>query len=230
MGHPFDLANIAMPALDGIIRALSDHDTQPAGRRRARDSDTLNVILSFQPRDVIDVTLSGQTVLFSAVLADTAREVLHVMPDARKPRGISSLIGMGRLVQGHLDRLRTRGCEPYRTEAATMPQSTVAAMAAPMPENVGGAPWQETSWLDAPFEQWVVETRADPCATDLSEAAERPAAATTPAVADVAAQGRGETIERPGCSTTEGAHAFPRQPTGYPGTRTWVGATAKAEA
>jgi hypothetical protein len=231
MSHPFDLANIAAPALDGIIRALNNRDIQTADPE-ASDGATRNLILSFLPRDVIDVTLSGQTVLFTALLADTARDVLHGMPDARKPRGISSVISMGRLVQGHLDRLRGRGCEPHRSVMAPLhhaatrpaiadPTPVSAADVSPSGDGRRGAPADitvadirppsESSWLDTPFEQWIVETPADLAA----KAADAAGIVTPPRPAREAEQA----LQRTSRSAANFRRAIPLPHAGYPGTR-----------
>jgi hypothetical protein len=156
--------------------------------------------MSFLPRDAVELTLCGQTVLFNELLADGARDLLRG-PEASKSRGRSSVINMGRLLQGHLDRLEKRGVEPHRTEfdaareevrpvaakpvpapapaeveiaAAVEPTPVIATPVPPSeppaeaetapPAAIAAAdeqtPVAETSWLDAPFEQWVIETPA----------------------------------------------------------------------
>ncbi len=193
MNNPLDAANLAEPALDGIIRALSDRPNQTEAERLIKANAALTLILSFQPRDVIEMTLAGQTVLFNELLAGGVRDVLRGTGDTTKQPSHSSLVSMGRVFQGHLDRLERRGNRPYRTEVAAtsgiesrMPRrsaaiparsgAVTAARRAARPEpflttspewvNAGsGLPAGETtvesSWLDAPYEQWLIEIPAD---------------------------------------------------------------------
>ncbi len=200
--HPFHLTKLVTPALDGIVRAISDRGNQTEPQRLAKANDALILILSFLPCDAIDTMLAGQTVLFNEVLADSARDVLRGMADTMKPRALSGIISLGRLIHGHLDRLKARGVQPYRTEVASpQPEKREAPAAmppnpkppqpprpaapaqptpprtAPIPAATGTKPPTpveakrdattaqtspaETSWLDSPYEQWVIETPAD---------------------------------------------------------------------
>jgi hypothetical protein len=192
--NPYALANLVAPALDGIVNALSDRGSQSEAQYQAKADQFRILILSFQPSDVIDLQLSGQTVLFNEVLANSAHDVLRGMDDAAKPRAIASLISIGRLAQGHLDRLVKRGNKPHRTETVSVEQEKIrtslalapAAEPHEMPRPLAAMPpWvepaapdpevdapetrdtplerlvEETSWLDEPFVQWLIETPAD---------------------------------------------------------------------
>ena len=187
--NPYALAHLVAPALDGIVHALSDRGGQSEAQYQAKADNFRTLILSFRPNDVVDLQLAGQTVLFNEVLAHSARDVLRGMDDAMKPRVIASLVSMGRLAQGHLDRLAKRGNTPHRTEAISVEQEKIrtslalARAAGPLeapgplaamppcsdPEMDAGETGErppepaaeETSWLDEPFVQWLVETPAD---------------------------------------------------------------------
>ena len=122
------------PALDGIVHALSDRGGQTEAQREAKAGQFRTLILSFQPRDVVEAELAGQAVLFHEVLADSARDVLRGMDDTLKLRAISGLISMGRIVQGNIDRLAKRGNRPYRTEAASTEEEIRQQPAAKAPD------------------------------------------------------------------------------------------------
>ena len=165
MTNPFHLNNLVPPALDGIIHALSDRPGLTDAQKEVRANESLALILSFLPRDAIDLTLSGQTVLFNELIADGARELLRGTPEAFRPRSRQSLISMGRILQGFVTQLDKRGLEPHRTETAaprkkSPPVTAKAAPEAPVAPPAE-APVAEPTWLDPPFEQWVVETPAD---------------------------------------------------------------------
>jgi len=252
MHSPFDLSSLISPVLDGVVSALSDRVNQTEAERQAKADGALAVILSFQPRDVIDLTLAGQTVLFNEILADGARDVLRGMVEAAKQRRHSSLVGMGRVIHGYLDRLERRAIEPHRTEIvpqagvdaiqtaarpdaeaapravavarppdAVTAEPPVAAAAIPIAvtsgedDGVGGGlptgePVVETSWLDEPYEQWIVETPADLDAWNGAEAAEE-------APPDTIASGRDDAArqERPDAARDFEEPALPRRIAGY---------------
>jgi hypothetical protein len=126
--------------------------------------------MSFQPRDVVDMQLAAQAVVFHELVADSARDVLRGMDDAAKARSLSALIGMGRLTEGHLDRLKKRGNQPYQTVIVAPPveapietpepASPEIAPAAPEREPPYQRPVRPESWLDEPYQEWVLETPA----------------------------------------------------------------------
>ncbi len=211
---PFNLADLVSPALDSIVRAVSDRGNQTDAERREKAGSAMDLILSFRPADVAELMLSGQTVLFHELLADGARDALRGVPADRKPRCHSGLVSMGRLLQGHLDRLEKRGNQPMRVDVSAEENGVIApdaavvvisvavvaatsevARAAVVPdavdisdetlaeaERVLGALSEiyagdkaaafpeptpaadaatESSWLDEPFAQWVIETQGD---------------------------------------------------------------------
>jgi hypothetical protein len=136
--HPHHVSQLLEPALTDIVRAISDRTGQTAAEYEAKAEDTWILIESFQPRDAIDLMLTGQLIAFNTVFADATRDVLHGMADTIKQRTQSSLIAMGRLTQGHLDRLAKRGSQPYQTEVAApqpaqRPAPTAKAPAAEPP-------------------------------------------------------------------------------------------------
>jgi hypothetical protein len=248
LDNSFHLDDIIDPATDGIVRALSDRPGQTEAQRETRRGDAETFILSFRPRDAIELMLCGQSVLFNELLADGAKDVLRGMVDTMKLKSIGGLVNMARIVQGHVDRLDKRGIAPAREVVVAAEEKKPAAVAEPCPvdearpatvaaavedETVARAaalaslltgpastetaewtreqaPAVETSWLDGPFEQWVVETPAEIAARSgdglavavqsIAEAADR-AGRNGAARADVAPR-----AEEP---------ALPRMPSGY---------------
>jgi hypothetical protein len=241
LDNSFHLDDIIDPATDGIVRALSDRPGQTETQRRTRRDDAETFVLSFRPRDAIELMLCGQSVLFNELLADGAKDVLRGMVDTMKLKSIGGLVNMARVVQGHVDRLDKRGIAPAREVvvvaeeekpevavaepcpadearpatppmAAAVEDETVARAAALASLLTGQAATEtaETSWLDGPFEQWLVETPADIAARSgdglavavqsIAEAADR-AGRNGAARADVAPR-----ADEP---------ALPRKPSGY---------------
>jgi hypothetical protein len=191
--HPHHVANLLEPVLGGIVTALSDRG-QTDALYREKAAETWTVIQSFQPRDAIDLMLTGQLIAFNEVFADATRHLLRGMTESVRQRTQSGLVAMGRLTLAHVDKLEKRGIEPYRTEAAQEQRATPAAAAAPPeppraaapaaspkaaprpkaaaapppppppePEPTPPAappPAEEKSWLEEPYQEWLLETPA----------------------------------------------------------------------
>ncbi len=213
--HPHDISNLIEPALIEIVHAVSDRPGQGMEEYQAKADATWALLESFQPRDVIDLLLSGQLVAFNAVFADATNGLLRGMDDTLKKQTLSSLVSMGRVTQGHVDRLAKRGNQPYQTaiatpEPAAQPKPVAAAPAAGQPSPIAAGPpvvppaappsvaaapvaaapvaglapvaapeasphpaptpavrtaeptprsaVAETSWLDEPYQEYVIET------------------------------------------------------------------------
>jgi hypothetical protein len=222
--HPHAISNLLEPTLSGVVTALADRGSSDE-RYSARAAEVWTLVQSFRPRDAIDLMLTGQLIAFNELLADGTRDLLRGMVDTMKARTRSSLISLGRLSQGYVDRLEKRGILPYRTEiavplakqaaapaareeagtppdhvplAAVQAASPKAAPAGPVPhlaaagaanaprsglDDTDAEPAAEpTSWLDAPYEEWVIETPAD--LARQAEADQEVAAATPDRSAD----------------------------------------------
>jgi hypothetical protein len=241
LSNPLALADLVTPALGGIIHALSDRRGQTETDRRAKAEAATSLILSFLPRDAIEMMLAGQTVLFNELLADGARDALREEVDTMKPRSRASVVNMGRLVQGHLDRLERRGNQPYQTEtvAREVGEQPAAVTVPPLPVSLSvspatglasepaekateevdagggmpiGEPVVETSWLDEPYEQWRIESAADL----VAEVARR---------SDTRVEA-GDVEVRPGMRSDMTYPALPREPTEYRPMRALVDAVA----
>ena len=131
--HPHDISNLLEPALIDIVHAVSDLPGLTTAAYEAKADATWALLESFRPRDVIDLMLSGQLIAFSAVFADATGGLLRGMDDTLKKQTLSSLISIGRVTQGHLDRLAKRGNQPYRTEIAAEPPAVRPNAAATAP-------------------------------------------------------------------------------------------------
>jgi hypothetical protein len=154
LSNPADPSDQINPALDAVVRTRSGRAIRSGARHHSKQEQALELILSFQPRDAIDMTLAGQAMLFNELLANAARDVLRAAPGTPKSRGIASIIRMGRLVLGHLDRLREQRPPNYWPNVAVpIPAIEPPGAASPVVP--------ETSWLDPPLEQWIIETQAD---------------------------------------------------------------------
>jgi hypothetical protein len=91
--------------LDDLTRVLADRPAVPENQRLSHANATRSLILSFQPQDTIQLLLAGQAVLFNALTADGARDVLGGMAERSKPPARSGVTAMGRIVAKHIDTL-----------------------------------------------------------------------------------------------------------------------------
>jgi hypothetical protein len=179
--HPHHVSQLFGPALGGIVHALADRGEQSTAGYEARAHDAWTLVQSFQPRDTIDLMLTGQFISMNELFADTSRDILRGMPDSLKQRARSSAVAMSRLALAQVAEFERRGIQPYRTEAATeqrpaqsvktpaadpveTPQSAAAGtpvsrpVASPRPTS--SEPAEETSWVDEPYQEWLEETPA----------------------------------------------------------------------
>lgn len=106
--------------LDGIVHALSDRPGLPEAQRLASARAAMTLILSFFPRDAIQLMLAGQAVLFNALAADGARDLLRGMADTLKPRAQSNVINMARVTQKHLETLIRLQARATRADTAEL--------------------------------------------------------------------------------------------------------------
>jgi hypothetical protein len=211
--HPHDVSELLEPALSDIVQALSDRPGQTSAEYQAKAEDIWILIESFQPRDAVDLMLTGQLLAFNAAIADATRDLVRGAPDTIKQRTQSNLISMGRLTQGHLDRLAKRGSQPYRTEVASQqPAQPVAAASPAPPEPQTTPPVAETSWLDESQQEWVIET---PAAVAAKQQGARTAAVLALVEATNWAKGAAaaRTAEAPGLELPSGGKAGPPAPT-----------------
>jgi len=158
-----------------MVASLADRGGTDVAEYNHRCTELWTLIEAFNPRDAIDVLLTGQIVAFNEVLADGAQDLLRGMSDTLKQRCRSSLVAMGRLAQGNIDRLEKRGLAPYRTEdekpaagqAREEPAHSAPAPADEPPDRETAATQPaeavptEASWLDEPYQEWLLETPAD---------------------------------------------------------------------
>src|SRR5579859_6703558 len=103
--HPHDIDNLLEPALIEIVHAVCDRPGQSKAAYEAKADATWALLESFRPRDVIDLLLSGQLIALNAVFANATLGLLLGMDDTLKKQTLSSLVSIGRVTQGHVDRL-----------------------------------------------------------------------------------------------------------------------------
>jgi hypothetical protein len=185
--HPHHVSNLLQPVLGGIVTAVADRGL-PDAEFKKKAADTWTVIQSFQPRDAIDLVLTGQVVGLNDAFSDALRYLLRGMTETMRLRTQSSLVAMSRLTLAHVKEMEKRGIQPYRTEiaaqkhaapTATAPEASPeehpraaspvpaqnADVAVPPPEPdppppEAEQPAEETSWLDEPHQEWLLETPA----------------------------------------------------------------------
>jgi hypothetical protein len=187
---PLDIAVLLPSAMHDIITALADRPGMSDAEYLPRAKDAEHLIRSFQPRDVIDMMITGQFLAINMLFASGARDVMQGMVDSTKQRSQASLVNMARLSLSQIVLLEKRGLRPYRAEAADQQDQRAASPARaakppkPAPEAQAPpppAPAEEESWLDAPYQEWIIETPADLAAAADSVPPAEPAPSPEPA-------------------------------------------------
>jgi hypothetical protein len=103
--------------LDDLTRVLADRPAVPEDQRCSHAAAVRSLILSFQPRDTLQLLLAGQAVLFAALTIDGSGDVLDGAAASPDPRARSSVTAMGRIVAKHIDTLiKLQGALPIWAE------------------------------------------------------------------------------------------------------------------
>jgi hypothetical protein len=194
---PADLTNqgaapLSMPEdalylmMEGIVTALSDRPHLSQAEKQTRANAAWPMISSFQPENSVQMVLAGQSLIFSDLVADAARDVTRGVPAPLKPKAQSNVIAMNREFHKTL-RLFLSEQQKSMTERDEAREASEQRQAQPDPivatppaEPPSGAPRQEpvpleapvpeeTSWLDEPTVTWVVETPAEAHAREVAE-------------------------------------------------------------
>jgi hypothetical protein len=189
---PLDIAVLLPSAMHDVITALADRPGMSDAEYLPRAKDAEHLIRSFQPRDVIDMMIIGQFLTINMLFASGARDVMQGMVDSTKQRSQASLVNMARLSLSQIVLLEKRGLRPYRAEAADQQDQRAVSPAraakppkpapeaqAPPPSSPAAA--EEESWLDAPYQEWIIETPADLAAAADSVPQAEPAPSAEPA-------------------------------------------------
>lgn len=184
MSIPFDLATLVTHALEAIVRATAACGDLTEAEIATKAKACAALIVSCRPRNVTELTLAAQTFMLSEVFFQRARLAMADGPSGQ--RDMASFAKIGRIMHGHIDRLTQSGVGSHRgsAEAANeeawravaahavsqvlarrqpaQPAAVPFPAAAPEPEQTmggmpDGAPVAATSWLDPPFEQWLID-------------------------------------------------------------------------
>src|SRR5258708_31518177 len=101
---PYLPANVVGACLDDLVHAVTCRLSGSEEQKHANEA-TMTLIQSFMPHGVIQMMLAGQAVLFNALTADGARDILMGMTETMKPRARSGVVAMGRIVTKNLEML-----------------------------------------------------------------------------------------------------------------------------
>ena len=137
---PFGFAELTTELLRPVIDAIVCHPDEPAPRREAKTQMVVHSVMSFCPRDAAEIMLSGQTVLYQALILDSGRESLSGQLETMKLRYRQNLTAMTKVQLACLNQVRllqTRRAEGERTAdpvwAAITPMPVQTVPATPMP-------------------------------------------------------------------------------------------------
>ena len=164
---PIQALNLIDACLGDLTRALSDRPWIPDDQRPAHTAAARHLVMSFKPQDTTQLLVSGQMVLFSALTADAAHDILRGIADPLKPRACSTAIAMGRIVAKHLHtllRLQGRVGRP----AKKVPASEEIPISAVQPESPAQIGTQTAPPADDKRETPLAEASPTPAAEPTS--------------------------------------------------------------
>lgn len=150
--------------LDGILSALTAHPrkgwTAPAVRA---------TIAALGARTPLEMMFAGQALLFSALLADAAKDLFTDGDELTRPRALSTINALNRSLHQNLSLFQKRAAAEQAAaekQAAQKPPAEKPAAREPAPQEAPPVRAEKPaeadagSWLDEPFVTWVVETPA----------------------------------------------------------------------
>lgn len=180
----FGFAELTTELLRPVIDAIVCHPDEPAPRREAKTQMVVHAVMSFCPRDAAEIMLSGQTVLYQALILDSGRESLSGQLETMKLRYRQNLTAMTKVQLACLNQVRllqTRRAEGERTA------SPVWAAETPLP--VPTAPVQTVPVPTVPATPMPVQA-APPRQPSPPRPAMQPSGAQGPVAVPVAAMAR----------------------------------------
>ena len=126
--HPHDISNLIEPALIEIVHAVSDRPGPGhggvSGQSRCRLGSPGIVSAARRGRPA---AIRPAHCVQRGVRRRRGNGLLRGMDDTSKKQTMSSLVSMGRVTQGHVDRLAKRGNQPYLSVVAAPSQRPAEA-------------------------------------------------------------------------------------------------------
>ena len=151
---------VSNAVLEGIVVAMSAHPTQTEARRQVKAQGARVFIMGLLPQNALQMMIAGQAALFHELIADAGHDVLAALSGPGKERARRSVNAMSRTLCKNLEMLvRLQGMPEPVAVAVEKP-----AHAAPVVEAAALSteqPVAEFSWLDEPYEEWIIATPAD---------------------------------------------------------------------
>ena len=165
--------DVANAVLEGIVVAMAAHPTQTEARRQVKTQGARAFIMGLLPQNALQMMIAGQAALFHELIADAGHDVLAAMSGPGKERARGSVNAMSRTLCKNLEMLvRLQGVpEPAAVVREEPAHAAPVVEAAPPPSME--QPVAEFSWLDEPYEEWVIVTPADIAAMKAAALADK---------------------------------------------------------
>jgi hypothetical protein len=132
--HPAPPA-VAQDMLHGIVHAICDRPWEAAARREALAREVVHSVMSFAPRDPVEIMFAGLTVVHYHLILDSTHDALRAELPDQKMRTRSGLVALDRTMVAHMKEIRAAQTRPGEEAIAEVQAEETAdsASAAPAP-------------------------------------------------------------------------------------------------
>src|ERR1019366_3782970 len=125
----FGFKHAAAEIIRGIVDTVADLPGLTREQRLLKQQTTVFSVMSFRPRDPLELMLAGQCVIYDAMLRDGARDLLRGQPEEIKLRTRPINLASGRMFLTTLHtllRMRDRAADKVATQPAEEPRPAAA--------------------------------------------------------------------------------------------------------
>ena len=126
----FGFKHAAAEIIRGIVDTVADLPGLTREQRLLKQQTTVFSVMSFRPRDPLELMLAGQCVIYDAMLRDGARDLLRGQPEEIKLRSRPVNLASGRMFLTTLHtllRMRDRAADKVATQPAEEPRTAAAS-------------------------------------------------------------------------------------------------------
>src|ERR1035438_3543028 len=104
---------VAQDMVQGLVDALCDRPSETPARREALRRGVVYSMMSFQPRDPMEIMLAGMTITNFHLMLDSAHDALRGQLPELKGKTKSGVVALNRSVVGLLKEMRAAQARPF---------------------------------------------------------------------------------------------------------------------
>jgi hypothetical protein len=153
---------VAQDMLHGIVHAICDRPWEVAARREALAREVVHSVMSFAPRDPVEIMFAGLTVAHYHLILDSTHDALRAQLPDQKMRTRSGVVALDRTMVGHMKEIRAAQTRPEE-------EAIAEAQAKEVGEPMSAAPDHDPSPPEADAASEVGHATAPASSSEASE-------------------------------------------------------------